>query len=385
MLKSLVFRAVAGMLIAGCGINEVTVEIKGGDGRKLRLDADDLEFKFNRLVDAGTFSFKELQSGTYKTSVVAGNYHETKELQLEPAPITGVDNYSLVFEIPQGSNTSFERRGTIVYASTKTNVRNWDLFSIKADGSELRQLTATPEFEQHPAWSPDGRKVTFTRGDVMTNFDIYVMDEDGSEVQRLTEHAERDERATWSPDGKTIAFVSQRNGVVEIWLMDADGSNKRKLIQGREPAWSPDSRKVAFVSGHYDGNDEIYLINVDGSNRQRLTDNNKFDWFPAFSPDGGRLAFCSERFGGQELMLMKNRGDAQTRITIAEKTYEVEPAWSPDGKGLVYSGKMDRDYDIYIMETSGFDIDDVEVPSGLPINLTDSADRDEKSPDWRPF
>ena len=82
---------------------------------------------------------------------------------------------------------------------------------------------------------------------------------------------------------------------------------------------------------------------------------------------------------------MKSQGDGQTRITVAEKTYEVEPTWSPDGKGLVYSGKTDQNYDIYIMDTSGFDIDDVESPPVLPFNLTDSADRDDKSPDWRPF
>ena len=374
------------MMITGCGINEITVEIKGGDGRLLRLDADDLEFKFNRLVKAGTYTFKEgLKSGTYRVSVVAGSYLETKEIELEPAPITGIDTYSIEFEIPAGQNSGFERNGTIVYASTKSSPRNWDIFAIRADGTEQRQLTDTPANEQHPEWSPDGKKITFTRGEVMTNFDIYLANEDGGDEVRLTEHKARDERATWSPDGASIAFVSQRAGDVAIWLMDADGGNKRKLALGREPAWSPDGNKIVFVSSDYDDNDEIYVVNADGTNRVRLTNQPKYDWFPSWSPDGGRILFCSEEFGGQELMMMTAAGTKKTRLTTAEKTYEEAPVWSPDGKGMAYHGKMEQDYDIYLMDTAGFDLDEVESPSVLPINLTDNDDREDRSPSWRSY
>ena len=107
------------------------------------------------------------------------------------------------------------------------------------------------------------------------NFDIYSMDADGGNRLRLTEHAERDQRAAWSPDGQMIAFESQRDGDKSIWLMDADGSNKRKVVEGREPSWSPDGKQIAFTSSAFDGNDEIYLAGVDGSNRVRLTENKK--------------------------------------------------------------------------------------------------------------
>ena len=386
MLRYSAFGLLLVLTIAGCGINEITVEIKGGDDRLLRLDADDLEFKFNRLVTAGTYSFKEgLKSGKYRASVVAGSYLETVEIELEPAPITGVDSYPIVFEIPSGRNSGFERTGTIVYASTKSSPRNWDIFAIRADGTEQRQLTDTAANEQHPEWSPDGKRVAFTRGEVVTNFDIYVTNEDGGDEVRLTEHKARDERAVWSPDGASIAFVSQRDGDVAIWLMDEDGGNQRKLALGREPAWSPDGGKIAFVSSDYHDNDEIYVVNLDGTNRTRLTNQNKFDWFPSWSPDGSRILFCSEQFGGQELMMMTANGTKKTRLTTAEKTYEEEPAWSPDGKGVAYHGKIEQDYDIYLMDTAGFDLDDVETPPVLPINLTDNDDREDRSPSWRSY
>ncbi|NKB69597.1 MAG: DUF5050 domain-containing protein [Candidatus Latescibacteria bacterium] len=375
------------VLLSGCGKNEVTIEIRGGDGRSVRLDADKVEFKKNRLVEPGTFSFLEIKRGSYPVRVVAGEYLEIKTLELEAAPISGIDNYKVTFDIPAGSNTGLKRQGTIVYASTRTNVRNWDIFTIGAADGEIRQITDTREFEQHPSWSPDGRRILFTYGDVMSNIDVYSMAEDGSDRQPLTEHPERDQRPSWSPDGSTIAFESQRDGDVAIWLMDADGANKRKLTKGREPSWSPDGNRIVFTSGQFDDNDEIYTIGLDGSNRTRLTDGKKFDWFPNWAGQGDRLVFCSERFGGQELMLMRVDGTAQTRVTIAEKTYELEPVWSPDGRGVAYMGKMegDAEYDIYVMEANGFDLDEMETPAGLPVNLTDNSDREDYSPDWRPF
>lgn len=392
MFRSLFF--VVAVFVSSCGVNDVTVEIKGGDGHPVRLDAYRLEHKFNRLIESGNQTFHEKKRGNYQINVVAGSYLASHKLTIESAPISGVTPYPVRFEIPAGANSGMKREGTIVYASTKTKVRKWDLFTVKADGSSLTQLTDTDYDEQYPKWSPDGQKILFTRGSVMNNVDIYVMNADGSQVKQLTEHPKRDKQAIWSPDGQQIVFVSERDGEVELWIMDATGANKRKLVQGREPSWSPDGQTIAFVSSHFVGYDEIYVINVDGTGRQQLTDQKRTDWFPAWAPQGDRLAFCSERFGGQEIMLMKSNGDSQTRVTVYEKSYEQEPVWSPDGKGLAYSGKMDEngddnlkdeDYDIYLIEAVGFVVDDVETQMGTRVNLTNDSERDDKSPDWRAF
>jgi Tol biopolymer transport system component len=238
-------------------------------------------------------------------------------------------------------------------------------------------------------------------GDVMTNFDVWAMNADGTGRTRLTEHPERDADPTWSPDGSKVVFVSQRDGDVALWIMDADGGNKHKLVQGREPAWSPDGARIAFTSSAFEGNDEIYVIDVDGSTMRQLTFDKRFDWHPAWSPDGSRLAMATERFGGQELMITGGDFTRQVRVTLAENTFEVEPKWSPDGHALAYSGKMtigddgelvaDKKgrplgtYDIYLIPSSGFDWDETTERPVRPINLTQTDDRDERSPSWRPF
>jgi Tol biopolymer transport system component len=110
---------------------------------------------------------------------------------------------------------------------------------------------------------------------------------------------------------------------------------------------------------------------------------------------------ATERFGGQELMITGGDFTRQVRVTLAENTFEVEPKWSPDGHALAYSGKMtigddgelvaDKKgrplgtYDIYLIPSSGFDWDETTERPVRPINLTQTDDRDERSPSWRPF
>ena len=389
------------IILAACGNNEVVVEVRGGDGQLLRLDAHDLKMHHNRLGRAGTSTYSDLKSGEYRLSVVAGEYVETRRLTIDSPPITGVSRQVVEFSIPSGANRPFERTGTIVYASTPIRVRDWDLFTVDVASGEIRQLTDGRESERQPRWSPDGGEILFTMGTVMSNIDVWVMKADGSDRRRLTEHPERDQGACWSPDGRRIAFVSQREGDVAIYLMDADGGNKRRLVEGREPAWSPDGDRIAFTSSAFEGNDEVYLINADGTGMRRLTSHKKIDQHPAWSPDGLRLAMASERFGGEELLVAGGDLTSQVRVTVAENTFELRPEWSPDGRGLAYSGKMKigedgefltdsrgrslGTFDLYLLPASGFDWDDATERPVMPFNLTRTDDRDERSPSWRAF
>ena len=148
------------------------------------------------------------------------------------------------------------------------------------------------------------------------NPEIYVMDADGGNQRRLTNHPDKDWHPTWSPDGKRIAFVSNRDGhvhfrhgwpVYEIYVMDADGGNPQNLTNNpdddRYPAWSPDGKRIAFVSMRdrhvidFAPTYEIYVMDTDGGNPQNLTNDRNDDRQPAWSPDGKRIVFVSERAG----------------------------------------------------------------------------------------
>ena len=197
----------------------------------------------------------------------------------------------------------------------------FDIFSAKPDGSDLKQLTSTPGYDAETTITLDGKKLVFTSmrdGDL----DIYTMDADGKNVRRLTNELGYDGGPFWSYDGKQIVYRAHhpktdeekadytsllkqnliRPTVLEIWVMNADGSNKRQVTSNGKanfgPYFFPDGKRIIFASNIDDPrgrNFDLYKINVDGTGLERITFNDTFDGFPMFSPDGKKLVFASNR------------------------------------------------------------------------------------------
>lgn len=198
---------------------------------------------------------------------------------------------------------------------------SYDIYTAKSDGSDLRRRTDNPGYDAEATISRDGRKIVFTSvrdGDL----DIYTMDADGSNVRRLTTELGYDGGAFFSPDGSKIVYRAHhpetpdgiadykallsrgllRPGNLEIWVMDADGSNKRQVTNNGAanfaPFWHPDGKRIIFASNMHNpkGRDfDLYLINEDGTGLERVTHHPEFDSFPMFSSDGRLLVWASNR------------------------------------------------------------------------------------------
>jgi Tol biopolymer transport system component len=220
---------------------------------------------------------------------------------------------------------------------------DYQIYTADADGGNLRRLTNTPGYNAEATLSPDGKTIVFTsiRGG---DLDIYTMDADGGNVRQLTHELGYDGGPFFSPDGRHIVYRANhpsterqqadyrgllaerlvRPTTLEIWVMDADGSNKRQVTHLNAASFAPfylrDGRRIIFSSNHGDprGREfDLFLVNDDGTGLERVTHSPEFDGFPMFSPDGRHLVFGSNRNAAQ-------RGD--TNIFIADWVDSPAPA-----------------------------------------------------------
>jgi len=198
---------------------------------------------------------------------------------------------------------------------------SYDIYRARPDGSEISKLTEIDGYDAEATVSPQGDLIVFTsmRGG---DLDIYSMNLDGSDVVRLTDEIGYDGGPFYSPDGTKIIYRAHhpsdaaeieayqallgegliRPSKLEIFIMDADGSNKRQITDlgaaAFAPFFHPSGEKIIFASNYGDpkGREfDLWMVDLDGDNLERITYSEGFDGFPMWSPDGTTFVFCSNR------------------------------------------------------------------------------------------
>ena len=204
---------------------------------------------------------------------------------------------------------------------------------------------------------PTGR-ITFA-SERAGNLEIYSMNADGTDQTRLTD-SPGDEPAS-SPDGQFIAFTSCRDDNCDVYVVNYEGGHERRLTRHRAfdgtPAWSPDGRYIAFTSTR-DGKHEIYVMDADGKNKRNLTNNpDERDSYPAWSPDGRFIAFHSTPGEGipREIYVMTASG-TDRRMLTANPALDWLPAWSPDGERIAFWSTRDDSWEMYVMNSDGTEL-----------------------------
>ncbi len=316
---------------------------------------------------------------------------------------------------------------------------NTDIYKVRVDGTELTRLTTHQESDREPVWSPDGQSILFLSDRAEDDGDhneLYIMDAvagDESEVKRLTTNEGSEGEGSWSPDGSKILFDSDFEDDRDIYVMNADGADLRRvadrdydlhasfapdgerfvfdssvnnrqlflatvvgedkpvqiqtgLNKSVDPVWSPVDDRIAFV-GRYDGDWEIYTMWADGQEQERLSSNCWSEVQPRISPDGRWLVFASDAVGdfysrpddaacqqarNYNIWQIDLRNPTQPEQLTNSPAKEWQPAWSPNGKQVAFASDEAGNFDIYLMNADG---------TGR-LQLTTDPDEDSR-PAWR--
>lgn len=196
------------------------------------------------------------------------------------------------------------------------------IFVINTNGTGLTKLTFIDSF--NPDWSYDDSKIVYDAGGF-----LYTMNSDGSNQTVIPGSVSGDRTPSWSPDGIHIAFCSGPNGD-ELYTMNINGTERNQLISNYcgDPAWSPDGSKIAFSSGR-DGSSEIYVMDANGENQRRLTYDCISSGHPSWTPDGTKIIYASVSFIANDhnriYIIDAVDGTHRTQLTFSDG-YEYVPS-----------------------------------------------------------
>ena len=237
---------------------------------------------------------------------------------------------------PNGGRIAFSR------FSAEPDRFDSDIWSMRLDGTGKKNLTddVSADSETSPAWSLDSRKIAWRREQGSPYHDVAVKNADGTGETVILPNSwtELGGRPDWSPARMHVAYHSGDFEFANIYVSNAFGTNWLQLTtaalcpgsetcRNTNPRWSRDGRKIAFVVTS-DTEMDIYVMDWQGTNIKRLTTALGEDSSPTWSPDSRKIAFVSTRDGNAEIYVMNVDGTGQRNLT-RNPAQDNSPTWSP--------------------------------------------------------
>lgn len=341
------------------------------------------------------FSYKEGEDGDYDLHVKQKNTEsplrltDTEEDEYYPAwspdgseiayarvSTEGIGIYTIpaiggtprrVLEPPLGiAGLDWSPRGDLLaYSSLPDADQPLHIFIFSFETGESRMLT-TPPPESHgdfrPAFSPEGSRIAFVRGDRTNLHDIYLMDIDGSEPVCITHSQHFVAGLDWMPDGRSLILSSGATRIADMRLW-------RLSIPDGSLAWLPTTSRrpirpsVAAIAGKMVYEDQSISsdileidLSADGNEPLPLIASTRHDYGPQYSPSGRLISFISTRSGGPQIWVCDRDGSSPRQLTRFERAYIENPCWSHDDRFVAFSAAPGNQTSIYVADVESGEV-----------------------------
>ena len=278
--------------------------------------------------------------------------------------------------------------GTLVFQSDRRGADNPDgrnhIFTLDLANGRVTQLTSgRNHHDQHPKWSPDGKRISFisSRGG---SFDLWMMNADGTGVERLTDHSAADYDPIWAPDGQSLIFSSERDSrsdLYRVWLADRRVDRLTHHFVGRAimPNVSPDGTSVAFAAQTLQRlqfwSYQVHVLDLT-TGKTRAIDGSAC--WPNWSPDGRRLANVLLETEPSRIQVRHADGSGAREIAFDPKRWNYYPDWSKDGTLIAFSVSPQHhdgeDWDLAVVPADG----------SRPVQKLTTGPGNDRLPDWKP-
>jgi Tol biopolymer transport system component len=267
---------------------------------------------------------------------------------------------------PDGAKVAFVSD----FTSTGHGERNVFVMSTTATGQDVNLATQITRYSSGAkqiadlAWSPDGSRIAYTRGNNAGDDSVWVVNADGTTTFPLEIGGGGAKRhPTWSPDSSKIAYAVVKNEPEQIYIASSQGGIGQPLANGKghEPNWSPNGSRIAFDAYHSGGFGyvDLHVVSPDGSGTPLIVPPSLYtEWtFNAWSPDGGRIAYRATASSGATVYRVMNAdGGGDHPLASPGEGDARYASWSPDGSRVVYEGALLGDINarnLYLANTDG--------------------------------
>ncbi len=246
---------------------------------------------------------------------------------------------------------------TLIFPDHEGSQPSSSIFQLNLGSGAAHSLTSPPagwEGDLTPAYSPDGRRIAFTRATETAVRDIYWIATTGGPLHQLTRDRMDIDSLAWSANGSAIVFSSNRGGKYALWKIALNASQPERLAVGTEdafePAVGPGPGQLAYAQGS-----AIWSIVRIEKERPAapILSSTQQDSAPSLSPDGRSFAMQSLRSGSQEIWIAAIDGAMLRQLTFMGGPLTGSPSWSNRGDRILFDSRPDGHSHIFLVAAAG--------------------------------